>query len=451
MVKYIIGILLLCTFAINHSFIQDVSLQITAPSPAGAGSTVEVEIELFKDRLTGFARFQQELPYGITASPVFPADMNFSFEDNTVRMIWLNLPQDDKITVRYRIHINERLKGDLDLGGTFSYIENNQRRTTEATGMTLAITPSPGIEERLIVDVSEANKRLLAPSPAADPSGTIVAVRQDPVPDNDRGFIVNILINKEDKNHFGKIEEIIPEGYSAAEIESRGGIFSFSDRNARIVWRNLPVERSYLVSYRLIPDRETDETPVISGEFSFMQNEITLSRAVERTDADLVSLTENEKQQLLASLPGTRVRPATAAAETVRPAPPAAAPEVRLAPSAMATDVRPATGPVAEPERLLQYEPGVYYRIQLAAGLRTVDIDRYFGRRDVPGEVRTEIHEGWIKYSVGSYHDYRSARDQRVHIWNTTPIHDAFVTAYNEGTRITVQEALMIANHRWYK
>jgi hypothetical protein len=451
MIKYIIFALILnLALVVSNLTSEDVFLQIKSPSVVEAGSTVIVEIELQKAHLGGFARFQQVLPYGITASPVYPADMSFSFEDNTVKMIWLNLPQEESLTIRYQIHINERLKGNLQLDGQFNYIENNQRRMTNATGTLLAINPSPSVEERYIVDVSEANEKLLAPAPSVDLLRNVLAIRQTPVADNGNGYIVSILVNKEGNNHFAKIEEMIPEGYTAAEIESMGGIFSFSGQKARIIWRNLPRQSDFIVSYRLIPGSEYAGVPDLKGEFSFMQNEITASRTIVQRDVDLYSLTANEKSDLIASVPLERPSPAVARpAGTFRPA--LTAGTAGTASPATGSQRRPSLRPGTEITKPLESESGVYYRVQLAAGHRPVDIERYFSRLNITDDVRSEIHDGWIKYSIGSYYNYRTARDYRVHIWNTTPITDAFVAAYNEGSRITVQEALMIANHQWYR
>ena len=64
--------------------------------------------------------------------------------------------------------------------------------------------------------------------------------------------------------------------------------------------------------------------------------------------------------------------------------------------------------------------------------------------------VSIERHEGWIKYVTGKHSDYRSAHDQRDGFVRAGHnFRGPFVTAYNNGDRITVQEALMITHQKW--
>ena len=92
----------------------------------------------------------------------------------------------------------------------------------------------------------------------------------------------------------------------------------------------------------------------------------------------------------------------------------------------------------------------VCYYLQLVIKLLgRMGAAKRFRQFNVTEKVQLEMHEGWRKYMIGKFNVYKDARDHRVYIWQNTPIKDAFVAAYNNGTRITVQEALMIANQKW--
>jgi hypothetical protein len=66
------------------------------------------------------------------------------------------------------------------------------------------------------------------------------------------------------------------------------------------------------------------------------------------------------------------------------------------------------------------------------------------------GDFSIERHQGWIKYVTGSFGTYRDARDRRVSLVDAGhKFPGPFVTAYQDGTRITVQEALAISGQQW--
>jgi hypothetical protein len=58
--------------------------------------------------------------------------------------------------------------------------------------------------------------------------------------------------------------------------------------------------------------------------------------------------------------------------------------------------------------------------------------------------------DGFTKYTVGAHNEYKEARDAREDLRNKGVV-APFVTAYNSGKRITVQEALMITTQKWYR
>jgi len=434
----------------------NVKVDMSAPGQVEAGEEMTVEVTLNKSDLRSFARFQQQLPGGLEAEVVQDGHAQFRFEDQTVKFIWLRLPAEEEITISYKVKVHKRLKGTFELDGTFSYIDNNNRESVDAGPARIAINPSPAVGPEMLVDISEYKPMAEAPSNRR-PLGQVRCIRQKPYqPEGSSEYIVNLLVNKGDKEKFAKIQEQIPAGYRAVEEKGQGAIFTFKNQTAKFLWMNLPSEPFFVISYRLIP-ADGGSRPAIQGEFSFIEDDNTRNIPIVQREVNL----NDTRREHLVSIIRSGAGPVIASGEGLN----ATDEEVQRQPYT-GTASGPNQGRVRieiarEAKRLLEenarltnrLEPqsGVYYRVQLAAGHRPINIKRYFKRYDIQKEVRAELHDGWRKYSVGSFPVYKEARDYRVHVWNTTTIDDAFVAAYNNGNRITVQEALMITNHKWYE
>ncbi len=446
-----------------------VTIDLNTPTEVNAGEEFIVSVTVDKSSLNSFARFQQNLPAGLKASAIDPSGGDFSFQDNRIRLIWLRMPDEPSLTITYKISVDPRLTGDFTMGGRFSYIEDNQRKNIEVSPINITIIPSPDIDPALIVDVDEFEQKVI-PDLTPESLGEVSAVRQAPYqPVGEDDWIVKVLVNRGNQNKFAKIEENIPAGYTALKMNTENAIFTFKDGVAKFLWMNLPSDPYFIVSYRLVPeDENVAAPPVITGEFSYIEGDKTRVIDIVQKDADLENMDSESLRQLLYDMPvilsenvsknespaqgnttSVPVQENTTPKNTGIPAEAKNIEKQQQRPKPVYSKV---TGiPEIHEPYVLQPREGVTYRVQVAAGHRPVNIERYFDKYNLNNDVKTEVHEGWHKYLVGTFSEYKEARDYRVHIWNTTTIEDAFVAAYNSGDRITVQEALMITNQKWYR
>lgn len=447
--------------SINLMLSEDVSLSVGVPSEVNAGSEFDVELTLQKGSIESFARFQQDLPNGLTAQVVDPANANFTFENQKIKIIWLKLPSEKEFKILYRLKVDERLKGEFDLKGVFSYIEDNQRKSVNVVSSSIFIKQSSRIDPDLIVDIKDFQQMVPVQPPISLIAKNVRCIRQVPsfVGANNE-YVVNILVNKGSTEKFAKIEEEIPQGFKAEAIQTKDAIFTFKDQKVKFLWMNLPAEQRFVVSYKLIPINNTDiKQLLLKGTFSFIINEATQVIDITQKEVDLTNLDPKNLEGIIASVPvpnfsstgnqnvdgqpisSTYTDPGVDGGKEIAIKYQKIEDKKQVA-SKRGFDLKP---------YMLEPEKGVYYRVQLAAGHRPVDIKNYFKKYKLPQDIRTEQHEGWYKYSVGSFSGYKEARDYRVNLWKTTTINDAFVAAYNNGIRITVQEALMISNQKWCK
>ena len=145
MIKSITAVLLLFLGTAMLMSQDPVTVKMSVPSVVGAGQEFRVSITIDKGELEEFSRLQQELPAGLQAIQENSGSADYSFDNQRVRFIWLKLPSENPILLTYKILVNERLKGTFTLGGEFSYVENNERKSVNLQSENINITPSPAI------------------------------------------------------------------------------------------------------------------------------------------------------------------------------------------------------------------------------------------------------------------------------------------------------------------
>ncbi|MCF8276608.1 MAG: hypothetical protein K9J17_07730 [Flavobacteriales bacterium] len=96
-------------------------------------------------------------------------------------------------------------------------------------------------------------------------------------------------------------------------------------------------------------------------------------------------------------------------------------------------------------DAMMKSKPGLVFRVQVAAGPNRVDPAIYQSKYGINETIVIEEHDGMFKYVVGEFGSYRPAKTFSNELRDSNNVEGPFVTAYNDGVRIHVKEALDIA------
>lgn len=423
-------------------FSESVSVNQTAPESASPNSEFKVTVNINKDGITGFAKYQVKVPNGFVIEELESAEATFTFNKQEAKFIWLALPEQEVFTIAYKVIVSENAPENLRLNGSFSFLENNERQNVDANILNIAIKEGGNLTEEIA------------------PPDPVVFVSREIKELGNHKYLVNLNITKKGIEGFAKIEEKLPEGAMAKDVVNKNkGVFTFLSNRAKYVWVSLPDEENFSVSYEIDLSSASDKTLLVnSGEFSYLHNNETakinvLGPNTVESQEEQPALAENTPSE---SAPNEEI-----IEEVVKEAEPMAKKETPKKEKAKEPKAEKAPKTIANKQDVLadnntrkaipSPQNGIVYRVQISAGKRNVE-KTYMSRvHNFDGEFFVENHEGWVKYTTGGFNQYKEARDMRNELTASYDFPGPFVAAYNGGERITVQEALMISNQQWLK
>ncbi len=476
--QFILLLQLIGVFIYQLVLTGDVTVTQVVPSSIQSNTNNLVEIHVSKGKVAGFAKVQQEIPAGFAIEPVETKGATFSYKDNRVKFIWMALPAEEEFTISYNIKPIEGTTGEFTLSGKFSYIDESERKnismtdakftiteevlaetptettetSTETTETTEEITETTteNTSEETTTEViaentetSEVIETTETEVVAEDNTNQPVEITSNrSITDNgDGSYSVKLAINKKGIEGFAKVTEKIPAGFIAEEVNPNGGVFTFKENQAKVLWMAIPKGEEMVVEYLLKSKNATNGNYSISGAFAYLENDITQEHSINSSNFDF------KAQEVVAENIQEIENTEEVVAETIETSNTNEETETNLQ-----NKVDEKVVENTNTEKITSVpspETGVSYKVQVGAGHQTIPSNWFAMKFNLTEDISTETHEGWIKYVVGSYAEYKAARDKRNTVRNK--VKRAFVTAYNSGKRITVQEALMISNQKWYK
>jgi hypothetical protein len=329
--------LLLSAFATCFSaFAQDVKVTSNIPAEVEAGKEFTVELTVNKGDVSGFAKLQQELPTGFSATPENPNGSTFSFKEQKVKFLWMALPGDKTFKVSYKVKVDASVIGDQILDGSFSYILNNETQKAALPKDIIKVTAS----------------------------GTAVANAAASQP----------KVSTVESNPQGSTQQ----AKSAETSSSSSEVTATSPSNAEA---------------EALAKRKEEEARVKS----------------EKAERD-----RKAAEQKAAAASATSGLPDPIQIKSASTSSPKAAGRVN----------------------------GLVYRVQVAATKRKVEGSDFKAQFNLSDNVAWEEHEGWNKYVIGEFQNYKAAKAYSNNVRDNNGVPGPFVTSYLDGVRISVQEAL---------
>jgi hypothetical protein len=456
---------------IYHFLFADiVTVTQNVPDSAKPGTEFVVELTINKANIVGFAKLQQDLPEGFTAVEDDNNGASFSFSNQSVKFIWMSLPATKEFKVKYKVKVDAGItSGDKVIAGKFSYVVDNVKQVVDITPSAVNVAAETAVP--VAVNTTPATTTPDTAAKAVLPntnteSSSITCVRSIPSSVGSN-FIVEVSVNKGNIKGFAKLVETLPEGFKATPVISLDASFSFVDQKVKFVWVSLPPQSEFKVAYKVTVDPTVTGDQTIEGILSFIENDETKKTIV---PASIVSISAtNQLAAFAANKEKESSQATTTTSDAVTPTPPPAALAVSTPPpsppavteiSKEETPAPPAEALVPTPapaeEKSLAAttipapQGNVNYCVQIAALHKAISTDAIATLYNINAKINTEMAEGYTKYLLGSHTEYKAARDAREEI-KTKGVVGPFVTAYNNGKRITVQEALMITSQKWFK
>ena len=93
-------------------------------------------------------------------------------------------------------------------------------------------------------------------------------------------FTVTLNVHKAKISGTARLQQYLPNGFTAFEIESHGADFVFEEQNVKFLWSTVPQDEDFTISYKVKTEGNINGFKVINGLFVYIDDEKTIREAI---------------------------------------------------------------------------------------------------------------------------------------------------------------------------
>lgn len=469
MVKYLFIFINSLSLFLYGLFSGDSGVTITNnfPNSLKPGQSAKVELRIVKGNMGGFAKMQLELPAGISVDEMDSKGANFSYVDGIAKWVWASLPTENEIVLKLALVADPAASpGKVIIAGKYSFVENNAKQVVEMNPVEITIgegavanntsgnaavtgTQAASSDNTAANTNTESTQGNNQPNSNREPDGNITVKRSIVKGSVEGEYVINLTVNKGPTKGFARYSDDLPADLAARGGKTEGASFSVADAKVKFVWVAVPEKEMLELSYTI---SGVTKPVTLNGEYSYLeqnqskkfdlpQETITPELPVANTNSTATNTASTETTTTSTESNTSQAVTSNTNSTVTNP--------VNTESTAVTTTVVNNTEPNST---LTKKEGNVSYHVQIGAFTNSaVTVARLKKKFGISESIRSEFQGGYSKFMVGSHGEYKSARDHREQVKSSNGVASAFVVAYNTGKRITVQEALMISNQKWFK
>ncbi len=111
-------------------------------------NSFRVDIKIIKGAASGFGMIKEYLPIGMRATVIETANARFSFEEQKVKFVWLETPDDPFFTVSYKVTPDINMTGTHTITGTWGYLHGLEYSMMALPECTVTLTGEKKLKEK---------------------------------------------------------------------------------------------------------------------------------------------------------------------------------------------------------------------------------------------------------------------------------------------------------------